>query len=1710
MAVAIDEISTMTLPNYSGLGVAIEGLTAKQAALVLSTRNLSQAELEEVVIQNNLISKYGAEQLVKTGLLSANSSLLVSEKTVSVEKLKESILQSALNKEKATEFIQTQLSIVSDGEETVSTIILNQALMKEAIRRGVLTKEKAYDILSTYGVITADKLEIGSKKGLIKTIGKLISANASLIASIAGITALVIIMHQLSKVVEKVRNKAQELGDSFKETYSTIDEYKSKIKELYKVINDESSSIEDTTNARKSLLSIQGELIDKFGTEESVINDVTDAINGQTDALDKLSKAKWQKTKNDFTHGGFWNYVANFLQGTDNIERMLDEYGEKTISIRWADYADINKLTDEMVAKLENIGVDINVSTDNLQAIRDFDSLTESIEDTKGARLSLSGNAEEIYNKLLALQNLIGNDDSLDKLYDKVGNVANSYKELTEKYKNFYDQYILQEKIFTDDSKYADTFKNIIDAAEKYNEAFTSGDETKIKEAADEYASLVSNAMATAIANGDSDVATYFENMYPTLKSIVDSWKFNIAFDENTDNLQGKVQSVLYELKDKDGRSLTAQEILGLDETNKQYQDLVSIAHSYNMSIDEMIELLKERNLIAAMDYQGLVGLFGQENVDKLSPEDIEIAYQIKNVSNMTFDELQAEIEKAKEIAEEPISALSISDTVTQLNTRLKPASDSLKSAYNDIFTDDGFTLNSIDILSTCDAIKSKLDEMSDPEGLNLDVDYSAFEDFVRVLNNTESTEYDVEKAFDSLATSITHAALTGKEDFDTMKAVLEDLGVTNNEIVAFDALASNTEALKEAGLDLANATEEQVTAFAEAMVSAENYGQAINLLRIQKILCKESPLSTAEDINELYRLAQAAGISANAIQQLMGLNSAYVIAAESGNTIAMTAVKVQMDMARKQVLGQFAGLRTDVDFSEIGGGVSKAKSAGEAAGKSYADALKDELSNLNSAISYIGGVIGDQIDLFQEQKDAAVDALEAEKEAAEEALEAEKELVQEKIDAKQAEIDAIEDAAKARKNELDLQKAQYDLERMQNQKTMLAYSESKGMHYVADTKEIRQAKEAATEAKENIQVANMEKDIAGLNDTIEGLDKKIGESNEYYGKLIEETGKYWDSLIKGLEEYKSRWQELADIEEQAKMEAMLRNLGITTEDILSMSGSAFGSFKDTYLGLLSEMYAGNGEMSKMLQEFGGISTGTLGPLPGALDAVAGSLGRLSASAGDAGANTSTVSGNMGALSTSAAGLNDNLPGVASTLNDILEDNKLETAAGQLREVAGAIQSVSDALGGMPTGMDISGVAGQFDALGSSVGRASASISGGDAPKAGPPGGAPGNNATNAQGGAYSLVGSIKGLKSEADKSVGTNENSGIIGQFNRLGASVARVSAAVGGRAAEPGGNAGDGGKGPGSLISSVTALGPAAGETLGEPDGEGVAGRFGQLATTIAGAEGHVAGIISKLDELGKMPPAECTIVVNVETRGGLPGGTPANPVSDAIGALGKAGGQHTTKHKGKAYAQGTALVAGDWEAQSAGGKALVGEAGYEIVVRGGRFFTVGDRGPEMFPIQKGDIVFNHRQSVELLERGHTTGRGKAYADGTVGGGKSLTPDGAILEPYDPATDASSFGIFVRKFNNYLESIDHNVSKLATSAMYENGRQIQEAANQINSSTNINNTRNQPTINVGGISITCPGVTSQEVMKNVGIALDEKFRGFSNYADQQSRIRR
>lgn len=97
------------------------------------------------------------------------------------------------------------------------------------------------------------------------------------------------------------------------------------------------------------------------------------------------------------------------------------------------------------------------------------------------------------------------------------------------------------------------------------------------------------------------------------------------------------------------------------------------------------------------------------------------------------------------------------------------------------------------------------------------------------------------------------------------------------------------------------------------------------------------------------------------------------------------------------------------------------------------------------------------------------------------------------------------------------------------------------------------------------------------------------------------------------------------------------------------------------------------------------------------------------------------------------------------------------------------------------------------------------------------------------------------------------------------------------------------------------------------------------------------------------------------------------------------------------GTANVSGSAFAHGNW-GLSGSGVALGGELGQEIVVRNGRFFTVGDNGAEMFKYKPGDIVFNAEQTRNILKYGGTKGakpRGRMLAIGTAfasasGGGK------------------------------------------------------------------------------------------------------------------------
>lgn len=119
-------------------------------------------------------------------------------------------------------------------------------------------------------------------------------------------------------------------------------------------------------------------------------------------------------------------------------------------------------------------------------------------------------------------------------------------------------------------------------------------------------------------------------------------------------------------------------------------------------------------------------------------------------------------------------------------------------------------------------------------------------------------------------------------------------------------------------------------------------------------------------------------------------------------------------------------------------------------------------------------------------------------------------------------------------------------------------------------------------------------------------------------------------------------------------------------------------------------------------------------------------------------------------------------------------------------------------------------------------------------------------------------------------------------------------------------------------------------------------------------------------------------------------------------------------TINWSGGGRAQGTAFSSGYWGTRNSG-IALGGEVGQELVVRDGKFFTVGDNGAEMFQYKKDDIIFNAEQTRQILANGRIANgkkRGVTYAQGTAfsGGSGRITGSGKVVTT--PSGGGSSGG--------------------------------------------------------------------------------------------------
>ncbi len=1110
------------------------------------------------------------------------------------------------------------------------------------------------------------------------SIGLQVASVALNTAISMGITlAISALVSQISKWIhaqEEARQKAIELTNSYKEQKDSLDSQIEKYKELKETLDNGNLSTDETRSIKEQLLEIQKSLIESYGDEASNIDLVNGKYREQLGLLSELSKEKadeyvkenrsaYEDAKKElekvrtYKIGSIFSY--NGRDGMSDAQKQLYDYIKS-----YSELFEIRSMYDTSTFNNSDYAPTLFVNANADEAKLLIDQFYDDIE------------------KYIKENNLELDYDSLQIDLSKVSSNIETNDALKE-YREIYDEFMKAEVVRNDALR--PLYQQSIKAVEDYNNALSSGegiDEAKAN--LDSVQQSVQNA--TSELEGSQEV---FDGIYDGVnKNAEATYQMSQAF-ENDEAVKGY-----------------AEQLKGLTDI-----DLKAI------NFEDNVQSPGEEAFKALIDILGLSEDEVQNLIDKL----VELGY------------VQGEVQDSTLNFENPIS--SISSTIDQLNTQLKPTFDSLKSAYQDIFTDGGFTLENVD-LSMLDSIKSKLDELNELEGANISIDYSSFDNLVRVLTDSSSKSWEVQKAFDSLATSVLNSTdVMDSMDESTVQLVasmLESMGVANANEVAYEAfnakmegLALQEQLLAETGKELADVTADDADAFlnhAGASEVAKTY--LFQLVAAEQVFNAQG-LDVSGKIEKLKELATAYGQTAIA---------AKIAHMEDQNAKAHTSFT---DSDYQMLVDEVnnAVNNVQVGFGNIGGGSKSAGSAGKEAADAYLEAFEKELKDLDdlkdrgkitekqyldalrrlylkyfrdkekylkeyekyehqylegmkslyeSAFSYITKQIDKRIDAVNSQKDAAVSALEAERDARLEAIEAQKEQyeheiegIEAQIDAKEKEIKAMQDTNAERKRAIDLQKAEYELQRMQNQKTSFVYKDGQ-MVYEADTSGIRDAKQEVEDAKLEIDISKIEKEIDRLEEEknllqerIDLLDKEAEQVNQYYDQLIAQTEKHYDAMVKGLEDYKSQFEALTDLLENAQLEASLSELDINMDALLSGSQEEFEKLKTAYIGILADMSRGNDGVLEQLSRLSGISTESISYLnatKGAFeDLGAVTLEGLEESIGGIGESASTLSTSAGEASAAAGNIQESVRNMSQSIAPLnTELGNLKTLIGEL------------------------------------------------------------------------------------------------------------------------------------------------------------------------------------------------------------------------------------------------------------------------------------------------------------------------------------------------------------------------------------------------------------------------------------------------------------
>lgn len=291
--------------------------------------------------------------------------------------------------------------------------------------------------------------------GVLKGIG---AAMMDSLITFAATAALNYVAGQIIDIINRekdLREAATESSNALNDGNQTIDGYISKITTLKESLDSGTLSEQEAYDARKQLVDIQGELIDKYGEEVQGVDLLNGSLQTQIDLLNQMKS-------NDMR-----TWLSENAEAIDNAQNRMDESNNYLVqhlgTVNTTDYDELSKIA----AKYGDKGVTFGASTGGYEF-----KLTADMSDAKDVLAELqtditdsqvlSENTKSILERSIGISSQNVQSD-LDTNKGLVEQAAYYQTQTNEHYKKLYE--------------------DLESANKTYAEAMANGDKTAIKSA---------------------------------------------------------------------------------------------------------------------------------------------------------------------------------------------------------------------------------------------------------------------------------------------------------------------------------------------------------------------------------------------------------------------------------------------------------------------------------------------------------------------------------------------------------------------------------------------------------------------------------------------------------------------------------------------------------------------------------------------------------------------------------------------------------------------------------------------------------------------------------------------------------------------------------------------------------------------------------------------------------------------------------------------------------------------------------------------------------------------------------------------------------------------------------------------------------------------------------------------------------------------------